>query len=73
MKTTILINYQWWRTDHAKKKVLESVQKRLDEAAMDKIFRMINDGYVEGELFDAIDGVAYQGWWTVNKQRGGQL
>ena len=71
MKTTITVNYQWWRDDHSTKLIPARHQQLLDEEAMGLIIKMMREGYREGDLFSAVYGKTYRGWWTVNKERGG--
>ncbi len=70
---SITIDYRWWRGQG--KKIKPEHVEALDEAAMNRIAEMMNQGYVSGELNDNIhildtdpeDGVEYSGWWEVKK------
>ena len=72
---TKTITYKWWRTDE-ENIVLEHIPA-LEETAGERIGEMMAEGCTSGELFDHIhmistdppDGVAYRGWWEVNRRR----
>lgn len=70
------ITYRWWRND--KKPIKPAHVEALKETAMERIAKMMADGYTSGELSDCIhmskwvgvvawnDGVEYTGWWEVS-------
>jgi hypothetical protein len=73
MERKIEITYRWWRTD--KKTIKTAHVEALEEAAMDRIKKMMGEDYTSGELCDNIhmtdddpeDGVGYSGWWEVKQ------
>jgi hypothetical protein len=65
MKKQIIINYEWWADNH--QEIKESHKQALEEAAIDRIVKMMNDGYTSGELYDEDgDGISYSGWWSLS-------
>ena len=70
MKRRIEITYQWWGKNGEDVKA-EHVDI-LKESALDRIFKMRQNGYVSGELSyrhtpgdDLGNAIEYRGWWKV--------
>ena len=75
MKRKLTIEYHWNLSDfddNVKPEVIEA----LEESAVEKIMKMIGEGYYQGELNDNMrlfdddpeDGFNYYGWWSVKKE-----
>jgi len=75
---TIKINYHW-RSDSGID-IPKKHKEALEEDAHDRIFEMLKEGYVQGELNtsvrygkdivpeeDEADGLEYSGWWSTEK------
>jgi len=69
----LAIIYRWWRHDgEIKKEHIEA----LEEAAMERILKCMEEGFHSGELVDNIfmtnddpeDGIDYDGWWEIQKE-----
>ncbi len=61
MYTTFKIHTNW---DYNPKK-LEYIEA-LEEAAKDRAFEMIKEGYTSGELYLDINNRECRGWWSLN-------
>ena len=64
MKGKLTITYNW--------QVSKALQMRhhedLHEAAKDRAFEMIQDGYHSGELHHSIGDTDYSGWWSLSEE-----
>lgn len=66
------ITISWWWRNNDLDEIDPEHAEALDESARERIFKMIKEGYVQGELHDNIhmhdsdpeDGVDYHGWWA---------
>lgn len=81
MKRELKISYEWRLNNpedfnQKSNQVLKRHEEFLEESAMERISEMMNDGYLSGELHDAIcsceedqkvDGASYSGSWRVVK------
>jgi hypothetical protein len=66
MKGTI--EFEWWREKSKEEPFSPEHEEGLKEAAEERIFSMIPQGYTAGELLCALPtdsgDVGYKGWWT---------
>lgn len=70
MKMTI--TFSWWTSEGREEPPMEHVEP-LKEAAAERIFPLLRDGYRSGQLVAEIpasednpdDGVSYEGWWQI--------
>ena len=71
MKRKMIITYRWWRNDG--KEINPSHVEALEETAMNRIKKMMEEWYTSGELCDIIHdsldlkGRVYTGHWEVKK------
>lgn len=72
MKVTI--SYEWWRSDDRCKPPASAHEQRLREAAEERIFSQLQEGYIGGQLIAELNGedgreddeIGYEGWWSVS-------
>lgn len=68
----VKITYRWWNDDRSE--IKPNHIEALEESAMERITKMMGEGYTAGELNDNIrmddddpdDGIPYKGWWEIN-------
>lgn len=78
MQVEIKINY-YWKCD-SEVEIPEAHKECLETEAQNRIFEMMADDYIQGELFTSIrfgkevvpeedeeDGLSYSGWWSITK------
>jgi len=73
LEKTITIKFSWWRNsdEHIKEKHIEA----LEESAINRIKKLMEEGYISGQLSDNIsiddedgeNGVEYVGWWQLTE------
>jgi hypothetical protein len=77
MNKTLTIKY-WWKCPTIKGELPMPLQAALDESAKERIFAMLQEDYVSGELLDSVnldlpglktpvDGFECHGWFDVTE------
>ena len=75
MRREVTISYNWEKQGDGKDDgtIKPKHQEALEESAMDRISKMMKEGYSSGELFDCVrfgdedgeDGIEYSGSWDI--------
>lgn len=59
----VSINFNWYTTEFSE--VPPQYTQQLNEQAFNRIFEMLKEGFICGDLWETIDGINFKGGWDI--------